>query len=105
MCVKEYYDTRAPEYDEWYRGIGRFAGRVRPDWDAELAELQRVIAGLPAVATLDIACGTGFLTQHLAGPVTGLDQSARMLAVARERLPQAELVCGDALDPPFGAES
>jgi len=25
--MKEYYDTRAPEYDEWYLGVGRFASR------------------------------------------------------------------------------
>lgn len=27
--MKEYYDTRAPEYDEWYLGIGRFAAFER----------------------------------------------------------------------------
>ena len=23
--LREYYDTRAPEYDDWYLGLGRFA--------------------------------------------------------------------------------
>ena len=103
--MKEYYDTRAPEYDEWYLGTGRFAGRLRPDWDAAVAELEHDIAGLPATPTLDIACGTGYLTRHLRGRVTGLDQSRRMLAIARERLPEAEFVAADALDPPFGPDS
>ena len=39
--MKEYYDTRAPEYDDWYLGHGRFADRDRPGWDEELAELGR----------------------------------------------------------------
>jgi ubiquinone/menaquinone biosynthesis C-methylase UbiE len=99
--VKEYYDTRAPEYDEWYLGRGRFADRDRPNWDEELAALLAAIEALPPKRTLDVACGTGFLTRHLRGDVTGLDQSARMLAIAAERRPDAAFVQGDGLDLPF----
>ena len=99
--MKEYYDTRAPEYDEWYLGRGRFAERDRPGWDAELAELFATIEALPPKRTLDVACGTGFLTRHLRGDVRGLDQSARMLAIAAERRPDATFVQGDALELPF----
>ena len=99
--MKEYYDTRAPEYDEWYLGIGRFAGRERPCWEPAVGALERAVAGLTPARTLDVACGTGFLTQHLRGSVTGLDQSERMLAIAAERLPGATLVRGDALSLPF----
>jgi demethylmenaquinone methyltransferase/2-methoxy-6-polyprenyl-1,4-benzoquinol methylase len=96
-----YYDRRAAEYDEWYRGEGLFARRERPGWFAALDGLTAALAALPPARTLDVACGTGFLTRWLPGPVTGLDASPRMLAVARERLPEAELVRGDALAPPF----
>jgi ubiquinone/menaquinone biosynthesis C-methylase UbiE len=99
--VKEYYDTRAPEYDEWYLGRGRFADRDRPNWDEELAALLAAIEALPPKRTLDVACGTGFLTRHLRGDVTGLDQSARMLAIAAERRPDAAFVQGDGFDLPF----
>ena len=99
--MKEYYDTRAPEYDEWYLGHGRFADRDRPGWDEELAALAATIEALPPKRTLDVACGTGFLTQHLRGAVTGLDQSAQMLAIAAERAPDASFVQGDALELPF----
>lgn len=99
--MKTYYDTRAPEYDEWYLGVGRFAERDRPGWDEALAALCDAIAELPPVSTLDVACGTGFLTRHLRGPVTGLDQSERMLAIAQERVPTATFVQGDALSLPF----
>jgi demethylmenaquinone methyltransferase/2-methoxy-6-polyprenyl-1,4-benzoquinol methylase len=94
--VKEYYDTRAPEYDEWYLGLGRFDGLDRPRWDDDVRELERTIATLPPKRTLDVACGTGFLTSQLRGDVTGLDQSSRMLEIAQGRSPDATFVQGDA---------
>ncbi len=103
--MKEYYDTRAPEYDDWYLGRGGFAERDRPGWDEELAQLLALIEALPPKRTLDVACGTGFLTRHLRGDVTGLDQSARMLGIAVERRPDATFVQGDALDLPFADDS
>lgn len=99
--MKEYYDTRAPEYDEWYLGLGRFAEPHRPGWDADVGRLTEALAALPPARTLDVACGTGFLTVHLPGQVTGLDQSERMLAIARERMPTATFLQGDALELPF----
>jgi demethylmenaquinone methyltransferase/2-methoxy-6-polyprenyl-1,4-benzoquinol methylase len=100
--MREYYDARAPEYDDWYLGRGRFADRDRPDWDRELAELQHALSLLPWAHTLDVACGTGFLTRSLPGEIVGLDQSEQMLEIARERVPTATFVPGDALELPFG---
>src|SRR4051812_40700989 len=94
-AVKEYYDTRAPEYDDWWLGRGLYSGRERRGWEDELGELAALIASLPPTRTLDVACGTGFLTQHLRGDVVGLDQSARMLEIAAHRLPHATFVQGD----------
>ena len=99
--MKTYYDRRAFEYDEWWLGRGRFADRERPGWDEEVDVLAELIASLPPKRTLDIACGTGFLTRHLRGDVVGLDQSERMLSVAREQAPGAQFVQGDALQLPF----
>ena len=62
-AVKEYYDRRAPEYDDWWLGAALFAGRERPGWEAELDEVAARLAALPPARTLDIACGTGFITQ------------------------------------------
>jgi ubiquinone/menaquinone biosynthesis C-methylase UbiE len=100
--LKTYYDRRACEYDDWWLGRGLYAGRERPGWDEEVNVLAELISSLPPSRTLDIACGTGFLTRHLRGDVVGLDQSERMLAVAREQVPAAEFVQGDALELPFG---
>ena len=99
--MKQYYDHRAPEYDDWYLSVGRFAQRDRPGWEEDLTELQDDVATLAPARTLDVACGTGFLTRHLRGEVTALDQSERMLEVASERVPDAVFVSGDALALPF----
>jgi ubiquinone/menaquinone biosynthesis C-methylase UbiE len=103
--MREYYDARAGEYDEWYLGLGRFAGFEREGWDQELRELQDVIARLPPKGTLDIACGTGFLTRRLPGEAVGLDQSERMLVIAAERVPGTRFVRGDAFALPFASNS
>jgi SAM-dependent methyltransferase len=100
-----YYDRRAPEYDDWYLGTGLYGGRDRPGFDDELGEVASVLAALAPGRTLDVACGTGFLTQHLPGDVTGLDASAAMLAIAAERIPGAAFVQGDALALPFADDS
>ena len=71
-----------------------FASRSRPGWAEE-------VAALPVARTLDVACGTGFLTRHLRGDVTGLDASDGMIEIARERMPGARFVVGDGLSLPF----
>jgi SAM-dependent methyltransferase len=99
--VKAYYDRRAQEYDDWWLGRGLYADRERPGWEDELRLLEGVIRDLPPVRTLDVACGTGFLTRHLRGEVVGLDASERMLEVARGQAPAAHFEHGDALSLPF----
>ena len=103
--MKAYYEARAREYDDWVFGTGLFGDRDRPGWHEERAELERAIASLSPVRTLDVACGTGWLTRHLRGDVTGLDASSSMLEIAAERIPHADFVVGDALDLPFGDRS
>ena len=99
--MKAYYDRRAPEYDDWWLGRGLYADRERPGWEDELRLLEGAIRDLPPVRTLDVACGTGFLTRHLRGNVVGLDASERMLEIARGQAPQARFEHGDALSLPF----
>jgi len=98
---RNYYERRAPEYDDWYLGTGLFAARVRPGWHAELEALRAVLGSLSIAPALDVACGTGFLTQHLPGRVIGVDQSLAMLQIARERLVGGCVIQGDALRLPF----
>lgn len=105
-ATADYYDRRAAEYDQWYAGEGLYARRERPGWDGEVAQVVKLVRELPAARTLDVACGTGFLTRHLHGFVVGVDLSPSMVAIARSRLPGGAAIVGDALhlavaDHPF----
>ena len=100
--MKAYYHARAREYDDWWLGRNLYAAKHRPSWDEEREQLEGWIAGLEPARTLDVACGTGFMTRHLRGEITGFDQSDAMLEVARAQVPGAEFVQGDALALPFG---
>jgi ubiquinone/menaquinone biosynthesis C-methylase UbiE len=103
--VKAYYEARASEYDDWWTGTGLFADRDRPGWALERDELIETLRSLEPARTLDVACGTGFLTQHLPGSVTGLDASPSSLERAAARVPDAAFVESDALRLPFEDES
>ena len=103
--MKAYYERRAPEYDDWWLGTGVFTNRRRPDWLEETKALTRTLGALPPARTLDVACGTGFLTQHLRGEITGLDQSPSMLELARAKVPEGRFVQGEAVELPFSDDS
>ena len=105
LAEKLYYERRAPEYDDWYLGTGLYAPRVRPGWHEELESLRALLRRLAIGPALDVACGTGFLSQHLPASVIGLDQSLAMLQIARTRLPGGRVILGVALRLPFGAQS
>jgi ubiquinone/menaquinone biosynthesis C-methylase UbiE len=100
-----YYEQRAREYDDWYAGTGVFARRERPGWAQDVSRLVAFVSELGPARTLDVACGTGFLTRHLAGLVVGLDQSPAMVRIAQSRLPHGVAIIGDALALPFADDS
>ncbi len=74
--------------------MGARSGRVAP-----------TLAGLQPARTLDVACGTGYLTKHLPGAITGLDASPTSLQIAADRIPEASFVESDALRLPFAEGS
>jgi ubiquinone/menaquinone biosynthesis C-methylase UbiE len=99
--VKAYYHARAREYDDWWLQRGLHATKSRPGWTEERDLSFEAVRSLPARRTLDVACGTGFVTRFLPGEVVGLDQSEAVLDVAQEQAPNASYVAGDGLDLPF----
>ena len=101
--MKDYYDRRAPEFEDSIPGVG--AKALRKEAVEDSTALLRAISVLPPARVLDVACGTGHLTRHLRGEVTGLDQSEAMLEIARQRVPLANFVRGDAFEMPFGDRS
>jgi len=71
-------------------------------------EVEAFCEGRTAETALDVGCGNGrhaeLLTAH-ADRVVGVDASRGLLSVARERVPEAALVQGDASRLPLAAES
>src|SRR3954451_5856208 len=101
-AMRDYYDRRALEYDSWWLGTGLFAERDRPGWDDDREPPRKAAGRLQLARVLDVACGTAFLTIALQGEVTALDQSPRMVEIARERLPAgARVVQGEGIPLPF----
>ena len=96
-----YYERGAEEYDDWYLGTGQHPEYNRPDYQAELSRLVGMISALAPARTLDVACGTAFLSRHVRGVIVGLDQSPSMARLARSRIPGSMVVLGDALRLPF----
>jgi demethylmenaquinone methyltransferase/2-methoxy-6-polyprenyl-1,4-benzoquinol methylase len=104
-ATADYYDQRSGEYDDWYLGKGLFEGRDRPGWEGEVDHVVGMLRALPPARTLDVACGTAFLSRHLRGLVVGTDQSRAMLVIAAPRLSGGRAVMGDALHLPMADAS
>jgi len=101
--ARELFAPLGPTYDRYGRllSLGQ-----DPRWRRFL--VSRVEAGA-GDRVLDIATGTGLVAAELVRQkgctVVGLDQSPEMLAVARERLPDVELVEASAESLPFADAS
>ena len=91
---------------------GRLWGAAVPDWAEVCEPLTRALyeatfaalAPLTGLRLLDVGCATGLalrLANDRGARVTGLDASEAMIAVARDRLPDARLRVGDVEDLPF----
>jgi demethylmenaquinone methyltransferase/2-methoxy-6-polyprenyl-1,4-benzoquinol methylase len=103
--VKEYYDRRASEYDDAYTGRGRWPFTKAPGLEDQIPGLERFVESLPEMRTLDVACGTGYLTRFLRGWTIGTDFSSAMLRQSANRVAADGYVRGDALALPFADNS
>ncbi len=90
-----YYRARAGEYDEWWFRTGRYdRGDVfNAQWHSETAAVESAVgrwldARRPSTV-LELACGTGLFTRHLAprvGQLTAVDASPEVIGVNRARV-------------------
>lgn len=90
-----YYRARAAEYDAWWLRTGRFdrGAASNAAWRADVADVETAVADTLATArpatVLELACGTGLFTRHLAprvAAVTAVDASPEVIAINRGRV-------------------
>lgn len=90
-----YYRARAAEYDAWWWRTGRFdrGSDNNAAWRAEAALVEAALDDWLSEAqpqsTLELACGTGLFTRHLArhcADVTAVDASSEVIDINRNRL-------------------
>ena len=102
------FDSIASKYDRMNHGMSLGIDRL---WRQRLVRrLSKQLA--PGAAVLDLACGTADLTKALSNKgyrVTGLDISAEMMAIGREKCrylsPKPNFVLGSAEQLPFSDAS
>ncbi len=96
----DYYRARAGEYDEWWFRTGRYdrGEPLNARWRAEVAlveaALDQWLTARAPRTLLELACGTGLFTRHLARRVpriTAVDASPEVLALNRSRVAAAHV--------------
>jgi demethylmenaquinone methyltransferase/2-methoxy-6-polyprenyl-1,4-benzoquinol methylase len=90
-AMVDYYEARAPEYDDWYLRRGRYERGAIHDaaWNAELDAAGGWLDKLPwSGEIVELAAGTGWWSPLLAsrGELSLYDASPAALERARERL-------------------
>lgn len=88
----QYYRERAAEYDEWFFRQGRYdrGKEHRQQWFSEISEVKVALrAAMPSGDILELACGTGLWTQHLAPFATRLvavDAAPEVISLNQQRV-------------------
>src|SRR5438105_3898608 len=91
----DYYRARAAEYDEWWFRGGRYdrGAEQNARWHADTAAVDAALVDWLEKHRprniLELACGTGLFTRHLAprtDHVTAIDASSEVLAINRARV-------------------
>jgi SAM-dependent methyltransferase len=90
-----YYRARAAEYDAWWFRTGRFdrGAANNAAWQADVAIVEREVGDMLEAtrpsSVVELACGTGLFTRHLAphaDHVTAIDAAPEVLAINRRRV-------------------
>jgi 2-polyprenyl-3-methyl-5-hydroxy-6-metoxy-1,4-benzoquinol methylase len=93
----QYYRERASEYDEWFFRQGRYdRGEThRQQWFCEFSEVESALRAVaPSGNILELACGTGLWTQHLAPfatRLTAVDAAPEVIALNQKRVASASV--------------
>ena len=94
QSIYQYYEERAPEYDEIYSGGGPAS---MPDPALYVRETKAVSELIPKYVSgnhIDIACGTGYWLPHYhhkCEQITLMDQSSAVLAECRKKIDSLDI--------------
>ena len=107
----DYYNERAPEYEEVFTlGTGTSSIADPNVFKTEAVSLASIVHGFAQGRLIDLACGTAYWLPHYAGQCSGItlfDQSRKMLDECRKKVEnlgiseQCSLVQGDFFDHAF----
>jgi demethylmenaquinone methyltransferase/2-methoxy-6-polyprenyl-1,4-benzoquinol methylase len=90
-----YYRARAAEYDDWWFRRGRFdrGAANNAAWQADVGIVECAVVDMLAAtrpsSVLELACGTGLFTRHIAprvDSVTAVDAAPEVIAINRRRV-------------------
>lgn len=98
MGLREKWEAHADEWIAWTRTPGH------DSYDKFHRDQFLALVPAPGRATLDVGCGEGRLTRHLAGlghRIAGIDGSPKMIAAATALSPDLELRVADAAALPL----
>lgn len=93
----DYYRARAGEYDDWFYRRNRYdhGDALNKKWHEEVEQVRQHLLHLdPVESVLELACGTGIWTQELVKlgkHVTAVDISEEVIAVNKQKLPEANV--------------
>lgn len=113
--MREYYDARAPEYEEIYiLGTGPASITDPNAYKTETSALSEIVAERCSGDIIDIGCGSGFWLPAYApncSTITLVDQSEPSLALCKEKARtlgaenRCVFVCADVFEYGFDAKS
>jgi SAM-dependent methyltransferase len=107
--VRKHFRAKAWSFDRLYDEEGRFQRALRPALAGRADLAVSIVRSLTDPSVLDVGCGSGRVGERVldagAARYVGIDFSAPMLSLARERLgrfgERVELVEGDFLTEPL----
>jgi len=106
----EYYNERAPEYEEFY--WGRFGAKIpNPSlYENDTNAISRLLPAYVSGKCIDLACGTGFwlpVYEKGCSQITLIDQSEEVLTECLKKIQKLEIesktdiICSDLFSHPF----